>query len=201
MPLVALDGVTLAFGHVPLLDDATLRIDRGERVSILGRNGAGKSTLLRILSGEQRPDTGSVSSEPRLSVARLEQDVPFSTDRTVFDVVAEGLGELSDLVAAYHSVALQVGDACTPVLLERLGRLQHELEERDAWRIEQRVELVLSRLSLPPDVRVDALSGGWKRRVLLARTLVGEPDVLLLDEPTNHLDMDAITWLETFLTE
>src|SRR5262245_46116051 len=130
MPLVALDGVSLAFGHVPLLDDATLRIDRGERVSILGRNGAGKSTLLRILSGEQRPDTGSVSTEPR-SVARLEQDVPFSTDRTVFAVVAEGLGELSDLVAAYHSVARQVADASTPVLLERLGRLQHGLEERD----------------------------------------------------------------------
>ena len=200
MALVALDGVTLAFGHVPLLDDATLRIDRGERVSILGRNGAGKSTLLRILSGEQRPDAGSVSTEPRLSVARLEQDVPFSTDRTVFDVVAEGLGELSDLVAAYHSVALQVADASTPAMLERLGRLQHELEERDAWRIEQRVELVLSRLSLPPDVRVDALSGGWKRRVLLARTLVAEPDVLLLDEPTNHLDVDAIRWLEDFLT-
>src|SRR5438552_1510791 len=201
MPLVALDGVTLAFGHVPLLEDATLRIDRGERVSILGRNGAGKSTLLRILSGEQKPDTGSVSKEPALSVARLEQDVPLSTDRAVFDVVADGLGELSELVAAYHRAAVQIAEAGTPVLLERLGRLQHELEERDAWRIEQRVELVLSRLALPSDVRVDTLSGGWKRRVLLARALVAQPDVLLLDEPTNHLDLDAITWLESFLTE
>jgi ATP-binding cassette subfamily F protein uup len=200
MPLVALDGVSLAFGHVPLLNDATLRIDRGERVSIVGRNGAGKSTLLRILSGEQRPDTGSVSKEPGLSVARLEQDVPFSTDRTVFDVVADGLGELSDLVAAYHRVAVQVAEASTPSLLERLGRLQHELDELDGWRIEQRVELVLSRLSLPSDIRVDTLSGGWKRRVLLARALVAQPDVLLLDEPTNHLDFDAIAWLEDFLT-
>src|SRR5262245_597709 len=132
MSLVALDGVTLAFGHVPLVDDATLRIDRGERVAVLGRNGSGKSTVLRILSEEQKPDTGSVSKEPRLSVARLEQDVPFSTDRTVFDVVADGLGELRDLVAAYHHAALQIAEASTPALLERLGRLQHELEERDA---------------------------------------------------------------------
>jgi len=200
MSLVALDGVTLAFGHEPLLDDVTLRIDRGERVSVLGRTGAGESTLLRILSGEQKPDTGSVSKEPGLSAARLEQDVPISTNRTVFDVVADGLGELSDLVAAYHRAAVQIADASTPVLLERLGRLQHELEERDAWRIEQRVELVLSRLMLPSDVRVDTLSGGWKRRVLLARALVAQPDVLLLDEPTNHLDFDAIGWLEDFLT-
>ncbi|HVH29165.1 MAG TPA: ATP-binding cassette domain-containing protein [Vicinamibacterales bacterium] len=201
MPLVALDRVSLAFGHLPLLDEATLRIERGERVSIVGRNGAGKSTLLRIVSGEQAPDAGSVWKEPGLSIARLEQDVPLSTDRTVFEAVAEGLGELSDLVAGYHRTAVKVAEGSTPALLERLGRLQHELDELDGWRIEQRVELVLSRLNLPQDVRVDTLSGGWKRRVLLARALVAQPDVLLLDEPTNHLDLEAITWLETFLTE
>ena len=183
------------------LDEATLRIERGERVSIVGRNGAGKSTLLRIVSGEQAPDTGSVWKEPGLRMARLEQDVAFSTDRTVFEVVAEGLGELSHLVADYHRTAVAVAEASTPTLLEKLGRLQHDLEELDGWRIEQRVELVLSRLNLPSDVRVDTLSGGWKRRVLLARALVAVPDVLLLDEPTNHLDLDAITWLETFLSE
>ena len=201
MPLVALDRVSLAFGHLPLVVDATLRIERGERVSIVGRNGAGKSTLLRIVSGEQAPDTGSVWTEPGLRTAILEQDVPFSTDRTVFEAVAEGLGELSDLVAGYHRTAVKVAEGSTPALLEKLGRLQHELDELDGWRIEQRVELVLSRLNLPSDVRVDTLSGGWKRRVLLARALVAEPDVLLLDEPTNHLDLDAIVWLETFLTE
>ena len=201
MPLVALDRVSIAFGHLPLLEEATLRIERGERVSVVGRNGAGKSTLLRIVSGEQAPDTGSVWKEPGLRMARLEQDVSLSTDRTVFEVVAEGLGELSDLVSGYHRAAVKVAEGSTPALLEKLGRLQHELDELDGWRIEQRVELVLSRLNLPSDVRVDTLSGGWKRRVLLARALVAEPDVLLLDEPTNHLDLDAITWLEAFLTE
>jgi ATP-binding cassette subfamily F protein uup len=201
MPLVALDRVSVAFGHLPLLDSAALQIERGERIAILGRNGAGKSTLLRVIGGEQPPDTGSVWTAPRLRIARLEQDVPFSTDRTVFDVVADGLGELSDLVAGYHHAALAVADASTSDRLETLGRLQHELEERDGWRIEQRVELVLSRLSLPSDASVATLSGGWKRRVLLARALVAQPDVLLLDEPTNHLDLDAILWLETFLTE
>src|SRR5205807_1996616 len=180
MALVALDRVSLAFGHLPLNDEATQRIERGERVSIVGRNGAGKSTLLRIVSGEQAPDTGSVWREPGVSIARLEQDVPFSTDRTVFEVVAEGLGELSDLVADYHRTAVKVAEGSSAALLEKLGRLQHALDELNGWRIEQRVELVLSHLNLPSDVRVNTLSGGWKRRVLLARALVPEPDVLLL---------------------
>jgi ABC transport system ATP-binding/permease protein len=201
MPLVALDRVSLAFGHLPVLDQAMLRIERGERVSIVGRNGAGKSTLLRIVSGEQAPDAGSVWREPGLSIARLEQDVPLSSDRTVFEAVADGLGALSDLIADYHRAAVAVAERSSPAALEKLGRLQHTLDGLDGWRIEQRVELVVSRLELPSDVRVDTLSGGWKRRVLLARALVAQPDVLLLDEPTNHLDLEAIAWLETFLTE
>ena len=201
MPLVALDHVSVAFGHLPLLDQAVLQIERGERVSVVGRNGAGKSTLLRMMSGEQPPDAGSVWTEPGLRMARLEQDVPCSTDRSVFDIVSEGLGHLSELVAGYHRTAVTVAEASTPALLDRLGRLQHELDEKDGWRIEQRVELVLSHLSLPSDASVDTLSGGWRRRVLLARALVAEPDVLLLDEPTNHLDIDAIIWLEEFLSE
>jgi ATP-binding cassette subfamily F protein uup len=201
MPLVSLDRVSLAFGHLPLFDQSTLQIEQGERVSVVGRNGSGKSTLLRVVSGEQPPDTGSVWTAPGVRITTLEQDVPLSTARTVFDVVADGLGELSDLVARYHHTAVDLARDGTPALLEKLGRLQHDLEERDGWRIEQRVELVLSRLNLPADAIVDTLSGGWRRRVLLARALVADPDLLLLDEPTNHLDLDAIVWLETFLSE
>ena len=178
-----------------------LQIEPGERVSLVGRNGTGKSTLLQILSGEQRPDAGSVWFQPGLRVARLAQDVPLSTNRSVVDVVADGLGELSELVASYHHTAHRVADASTPALLAKLGELQHELELHDGWRIEERIDLVLSRLDLPAEASVDTLSGGWRRRVLLARALVAQPDLLLLDEPTNHLDLDAIDWLEEFLAE
>ena len=196
-----LDRVSLAFGHAPLLDEVSLQIEPRERVSLIGRNGTGKSTLLQILSGERPPDTGSIWRQAGLRIARLEQDVPLSADRPVFDVVAEGLGGLSDLVTAYHHAAVEVAERGSPPLLEKLGRLQHELEERDGWRLEQRVEIVLARLGLPADALVDTLSGGWRRRTLLARALAGEPDLLLLDEPTNHLDIDAITWLESFIAD
>jgi ATP-binding cassette subfamily F protein uup len=201
MALVSFDRVSIAFGHLPLLDGAVLQLERGERVAVVGRNGAGKSTLLRIVSGELVPDAGSVWTAPGLRVARLEQDVPFSSNRTVFDVVSDGLGAVSDLVAEYHRAAVSLSRESSPGLLDRLGRLQQELERHDGWQIEQRVELVLSRLSLPPDVPVSTLSGGWRRRVLLAQALVLSPDVLLLDEPTNHLDLDAIVWLESLLVE
>jgi len=201
MPLLTLDNVSIAFGHLPLLDGVALQIERGERVSVIGRNGSGKSTLLQIINGELVPDSGVVWRAPAVRTARLEQDVILSANRPVFDVVAEGLGDLSDLVAAYHHAAVEVAGHGTEAQLERLGRLQHELEERDGWRVEQRVEMVLARLSLPADAIVDSMSGGWRRRVLLARALVAQPDVLLLDEPTNHLDIDAIVWLEDFLNE
>jgi ABC transport system ATP-binding/permease protein len=169
MPLVTLDRVSIAYGHLPLLDEVAMQIDARERVSVIGRNGTGKSTLLKVLSGEIAPDTGIVWRQPSLRIARLEQDVPLSAHRSVFDVVAEG-----------HT---------------------HHLEEDEAWLREHHVELILSRLELPADAIVDTLSGGWRRRVLLARALVGQPDLLLLDEPTNHLDIEAIQWLESFLAE
>jgi len=169
VPLVSVDRVSIAFGHTPLLDGAVLQIEPRERVAILGRNGTGKSTLLKIISGELPPDEGSVWRQPALRVARLEQDVPLSAARSVFDVVADG-----------HT---------------------HHLAEDEAWLRDHHVDLVLSRLDLPADAIVDTLSGGWRRRVLLARALVGQPDLLLLDEPTNHLDIDAIAWLEEFLAD
>ena len=201
MPLVTLDHIFHAYGHLPLLDDASLQVEPGERVAVIGRNGTGKSTLLQILAGDLAPDRGTVWRQPGTRVARLVQDVPLSASLPVFDVVAEGLGDLADLVRAYHHAAVDVAHDASPKALQRLGELQHELEERDGWRLEQRVELVLSRLDLPADAIVDTLSGGWKRRVLLARALVAQPDLLLLDEPTNHLDVEAIEWLEAFLSE
>jgi ATP-binding cassette subfamily F protein uup len=201
MPVVVADHVSIAFGHLPLVDDASLVIEPGERVAVIGRNGTGKSTLLRIVNGELAPDSGTIWKPAGVRTARLDQDAPLSDSRAVFDVVADGLGDLSDLVAAYHHAAVLVADASTPDRLDRLGRLQHELEERDGWRLERRVEQVLSHLELPSDAAVDTLSGGWRRRALLARALVSEPDLLLLDEPTNHLDIDAIAWLETYLAE
>jgi ABC transport system ATP-binding/permease protein len=201
MPLLTLDRVSITYGHLPLLDDVVLQVEAGERLSVIGKNGTGKSTLLRIMNGEQAPDRGSIWRQPGARSALLVQDVPLSADRPVFDVVAEGLGDLSDLVTAYHHAAVDVAEHGTAALLEKLGRLHHELEERDGWRIEQRVELVLARLGLSSEAIVDTLSGGWRRRVLLARALVAQPDLLLLDEPTNHLDIQAITWLEAFLAE
>jgi len=146
MPLVSLDQVSIAFGHQPLLEDVTLRLEPGERVCVIGRNGTGKSTLLKILAGALPPDRGVAHRERGVRTAMLVQDVPLSSDRPVFDVVAEGLGELSELVAAYHHAAVKVAAHPEPALLDTLGRLQQTLEERDGWRLEQQVELVVERL-------------------------------------------------------
>jgi ATP-binding cassette subfamily F protein uup len=199
VPLITLDHITTAFGHEPLLDDASLVVEAGERVAVIGRNGTGKSTLLRILAGDLAPDAGAIWRAPAFGAAHLGQDVALTGQQSVFDAVAEGLGDLGDLVAAYHRAALTVADKGEPAQLAALGRLQHELEERNGWTLEQRVERILTTLSLPADALVTTLSGGWRRRVLLARALVAEPSLLLLDEPTNHLDLDSIEWLEQYL--
>jgi len=201
VPLITLDHITMAFGHEPLLDDANLVVDPGERVAVIGRNGTGKSTLLQILSGALTPDAGVVWRAPAFGAAHLGQDVALTSRQSVFDAVAEGLGDLGELVAAYHRAALAVAEAGEPAQLAALGRLQHELEERNGWTLEQRVERILTTLSLPADALVTTLSGGWRRRVLLARALVAGPSLLLLDEPTNHLDLESIEWVEQYLAE
>ena len=204
MPLLTIDQLALAFGHIPLFEAASLQIDAGERIALIGRNGSGKSSLLKVIAGEIPPDAGTVWRAPRVKVARLDQDVPLVGTRTVFDEISDGLGDLGALVADYHHATVNVaetaeGSAAHDKALGRLGELQHELEEQDGWRLEQKVELVISRLSLPADRPVGELSGGWRRRALLGKALVSQPDVLLLDEPTNHLDIQAIEWLEEHL--
>ena len=167
MPLVTLDRISIAFGHLPLLDRASLRIEPRERVCVIGRNGTGKSTLLQVVSGALAPQEGTVRREPGLRIGRLAQDALVPGDLRAFDVVAEGLAG----------------------------------SDGDAWHVEQKVKMALSRMQIPEDARMGALSGGWRRRVLLARALVGEPDLLLLDEPTNHLDIETMRWLEGWLAD
>ncbi len=201
MPLLSLDRVSLAFGRSALLDAATLQIEAGERVCLIGRNGAGKSTLLRIVAGDVAADSGEVWRQPGLAIATLSQELPADVDATVFDAVAEGLTEIGRLLAEYHHVSQAVAASSDEFLLARLDDLQHAIEAREGWSLSQRVDQILARLELPADARLGELSGGWRRRVALAQALVREPDLLLLDEPTNHLDIEVIQWLEEQLLE
>ena len=195
--LLNLSGVNVSFGGPPLLDHADLQIERGERVCLVGRNGAGKSTLLKVIAGELRPDEGEIQWVAGARAARLPQEVPRDTRGPVFDVVAEGLGEAGRLLREYQQLSQRL--ASEPELLPQLERVQHALEDAGGWQLRTRVETVISRLALDPEREFETLSGGLKRRVLLAQALVAEPDLLLLDEPTNHLDIDSIAWLEEFL--
>jgi ATP-binding cassette subfamily F protein uup len=196
--LLSLKQVTVSFGGPNLLNQVDFQLDRGERVCLVGRNGAGKSTLMKLIAGEIKQDSGEVLGQG-LKIARLEQEVPAGTDGSVFDVVAQGLGDIAPLLMDYHHILHQLETDSSEKVLAALEKAQHKLEAVDGWSVEQRVESVISRLSLNPDESFSALSGGKKRRVLLAQALVKAPDILLLDEPTNHLDIASITWLEDFL--
>lgn len=199
MALLSLKQVTVSYGGPNLLDKVDFQLDRGERVCLVGRNGAGKSTLMKLIAGEIKADSGEMMGAQETKIARLEQEVPIGTHGKVFDVVAAGLGEIAPLLVEYHQIVHQLETDSSEALLDKLEKAQHKLEAIDGWSLEQRVETVISRLSLDADMEFDSLSGGKKRRVLLAQALVKQPDILLLDEPTNHLDIESITWLEGFL--
>ncbi len=200
MPLAILDKLELAYGHWPLMDGASLVIDRGERIGLIGRNGAGKSSLLKVVSGEVPADAGEVWRKPGLHLAFVAQEPSFTPGHSVFEAVAEGAGPAHGLLAAYHAAAHRAASG-TSEDMDELARLSHELDVHEVWRLNSRIEETLARFELAADAAVETLSGGNKKRVALARALVSEPELRLLDEPTNHLDFTAIEWLEGMLVE
>jgi ABC transport system ATP-binding/permease protein len=198
MPLLRLDQISLAYGHLPLLTHVDFQIEAGERVCLVGRNGTGKTTLFRVITGAAVPDKGEIWRMDTLRVAHLEQEVRPDTDQTIFEVVASGLGEIGELLSEYHHLTHHQ-DLGRRESLRELAQLQTRIETLDGWNVNQKVETVLTRLGLPEDKKLADCSGGTRRQIMLARALVSAPDLLLLDEPTNHLDINAITWLEKYL--
>ncbi len=199
MALVSLQDVKVSFGGPLLLEGVDLSIDRGERVCLVGRNGTGKSTIMKLITGEIQPDGGKIVFQQGVKITLLTQEVPQALFGSVFDVVSSAFGEQGKLLAAYHHVSARLAHDHSEKLMAELEDVQHKFESAGGWQMQQRVDEILTRLKLPEDAEFSELSGGLKRRVLLARALAGAPDLLLLDEPTNHLDIDAIAWLEEFL--
>ena len=198
MALLWINNISVSFGGPLLLDGASLQIEAGERIGLLGRNGSGKSTLMKLLHQDIVPDTGEMVCAGEVRVALMPQDIE-DLPGTVYDVVASGGQKHLDLLRAYHDLTLQMANSDDQILLNKIEQVQHQLEVTGAWQYSRKVEAVISRTSLDEQAEFRFLSAGLKRRVLLARALVSEPDILLLDEPTNHLDIDSILWLEAFL--
>jgi len=200
MALITIDKVSLAFGHHQLLDAVNFSIERGERIALVGRNGAGKTTLMRLLVQEINADDGQIHYQDGIKIAILDQEVPEQLNGSVFDIVASGAGEVQQILSDYHHLLLQINDSPDDAQLTLMSELQQKLDHHNGWNMMQQVEEVISRLNLQPGQLIENLSGGLKRRVMLAKALVNSPDILLLDEPTNHLDLDSIIWLENFLS-
>jgi len=201
MELIRISQGELAFGEDKVLDKADLSVQTGERICLVGRNGAGKSTLMKVLMGFQTLDDGQVLKSSTMQVAMLEQDPPESSDISVFDFIAQGVKENADLIKRYHAIIHDVTEDPSDKNLAKMATIQEQLEVANAWLDEQRIEQVMTTLSLNPDDKICDLSGGWLRKLALAKALVTAPDILLLDEPTNHLDIKSVLWLESFLKD
>jgi ABC transport system ATP-binding/permease protein len=199
MAIIGMRNVCWGFGGPPLLDNITFQIEKGERVCLIGRNGVGKSSLLKLFSGELMPDSGTVWRRQSITVAALEQEVPPEFNGTIFEVVADGLGEIGRVLAEYTRISRNSKAHNTIGPAKRRDELQHKLDSGDGWSLSNQIENVLSRTRLNPEDSFAGLSAGMKRRTLFARALAGKPDLLLLDEPTNHLDIDTIIWMEEFI--
>lgn len=201
MELIRISQGELAFGEDKVLDKADLSVQTGERICLVGRNGAGKSTLMKVLMGLQTLDDGQVLKSSTMQVAMLEQDPPESSDISVFDYIAQGVKENADLIKRYHAIIHDVTEDPSEKNLTKLSNVQEQLELANAWQDEQLIEQVMTTLALNPDDKICDLSGGWLRKLALAKALVTAPDILLLDEPTNHLDIKSVLWLESFLKD
>lgn len=196
MSIIRLENVSLAYGLKPLLDEVDFAIEREQRLCLLGRNGEGKSSLMRLLIKESEPDSGSIIFDKNINIGFLPQDLPDADDQKAFDVVAQGLPKMGTLLSEYHALIDSGSDD-----LDKLERLQNEIELHGGWSFDSKVMHILKRFNINPEATLSELSGGWRRRVMLAKALISEPDLLLLDEPTNHLDINAIQWLEKTLKE
>ena len=197
MSLVRLDKVSLNFGTHVVLDEVDFLLKKGSRLGLLGRNGAGKTTLMKVIAGSVAPDGGERWLRSGTKVAWLEQSLPDADEQTVYEMVADGLAEIGALLKRYHKLTMDYENAN----MDELEGVQNQLEAKEGWSISQKVDSVITQLELPPNKLMSELSGGWRKRVALARALVREPECLLLDEPTNHLDIPTIEWLEKQLKE
>ncbi len=201
MALISLQEITVAFGGPLIFDRLSLHLEPGERVALLGRNGVGKTTLMKILTGQLGIDGGEIIVQKGIQVTHLPQEIPLDIQGSVFDIVLSGLGNRAQLLSEYHHISQCLHTEHTPELMQELDRLQSALDHTNGWEINSQVEYFISKMKLDPEANFEQLSGGQKRRCLLGRALILQPNILLLDEPTNHLDIESIDWLEAFLRD
>ncbi len=194
-----LRDIQLSFATTTLFNKVNLQVEEGERLCIVGRNGEGKSTLLKIMEGSIEADDGTRVLPDGIKIAKLQQEVPHDLKGTVFHTISMGLGNMGHLLESFHDISHALAENYSDKLMEEMSRIQQKIDEKNGWELYQKVETIISKLNLPAEDEFSSLSGGMKRRVLLAQALVQEPHILLLDEPTNHLDIPSIQWLEDFL--